>query len=78
MSAQSQILKAFARVDNKIKQQYRKLLKNHDWYSEYSDDHSVWEKSAVEYTQIMCMAQQIDSDYKIFNEYAPDEYKQGE
>ena len=75
MSAQTQILKAFARVDNKIKQQYRKLLKNHDWYSEYSDDHSVWEKSAVEYTQIMCMAQQIDSDYKIFNEYAPDEYK---
>lgn len=75
MSAQTQILKAFARVDNKIEQQYRKLLKNHDWYSEYSDDHSVWEKSAVEYTQIMCMAQQIDSDYKIFNEYAPDEYK---
>ena len=78
MSAQSQILKAFARVDNKIEQQYRKLLKNHDWHSEYSDDHSVWERAAVEYTQIMCMAQQIDSDYKIFNEYAPDEYKQGE
>jgi len=75
MSAQTQILKAFARVENKLDKQYRKLLKNHDWYSEYSDDHSVWEKSAVEYTQIMCMAQQIDMDYKIFNEYAPDEYK---
>jgi len=75
MSAQSQILKAFERVDNKIEQQYRKLLKHHDWYSEYSDDHSVWEKSAVEYTKIMCMAQQIDINYKIFNEYAPDEYK---
>lgn len=76
MSAQSQILKAFARVDNKIEQQYRKLLKHHDWFSEYSDDHKVWEKGSIEYTQIMCMAQQIDSDYKIFNEYAPDEYKQ--
>lgn len=75
MSAQSQILKAFARVDNKIEQQYRKLLKNHDWFSEYSDDHKVWEKASVEYTKIICMAQQIDSDYKIFNEYAPDEYK---
>ena len=75
MSAQSQILKAFARVDNKIEQQYRKLLKHHDWFSEYSDDHSVWEKASVEYTQILCMAQQIDIDYKIFNEYAPDEYK---
>jgi len=75
MSAQSQILKAFARVDNKIEQQYRKLLKHHDWFSEYSDDHNVWEKASVEYTQIICMAQQIDSDYKIFNEYAPDEYK---
>jgi len=42
MSAQSQILKAFARVDNKIEQQYRKLLKHHDWFSEYSDDHNVW------------------------------------
>ena len=75
MSAQTQILKAFARVDNKIEQQYRKLLKHHDWFSEYSDDHKVWEKASVEYTQIICMAQQIDSDYKIFNEYAPDEYK---
>lgn len=75
MSAQSQILKAFARVDNKIEQQYRKLLKHHDWFSEYSDDHSVWEKGSIEYTQILCMAQQIDSDYKIFNQYAPDEYK---
>ena len=75
MSAQSQILKAFARVDNKIEQQYRKLLKHHDWFSEYSDDHSVWEKASTEYTKIICMAQQIDSDYKIFNEYAPDEFK---
>jgi len=85
MSWQNEIQKGFKRVDNKLKamdktrnkviNDYRKLLKNHDWYSEYSDDHSVWEKSAVEYTQIMCMAQQIDSDYKIFNEYAPDEYK---
>ena len=75
MSAQTQILKAFARVDNKIEQQYRKLLKHHDWFSEYSDDHKVWEKASVEYTQIICMAQQIDSDYKIFNQYAPDEFK---
>ncbi len=75
MSAQSQILKAFARVDNKIEQQYRKLLKHHDWFSEYSDDHSVWEKASIEYTRIMFMAEKIDCDYKIFNEYAPDEFK---
>lgn len=75
MSAQSQIQKAFARVENKIEQQYRNLLKNHDWFSEYSDDHSVWEKASVEYTRIMFMAEKIDCDYKIFNEYAPDEFK---
>jgi hypothetical protein len=75
MSAQSQIQKAFARVENKIEQQYRNLLKKHDWFSEYSDDHSVWEKASVEYTRIMFMAEKIDCDYKIFNEYAPDEYK---
>jgi hypothetical protein len=78
MTAQTQILKAFARVDNKLDKQYRSLLKNHDWYSEYSDDHRVWQKASEEYTKIICMAQQIDSDYKIFNEYAPDEYKKGE
>jgi len=75
MSAQTQILKAFARVENKLNKQYRKLLKNHDWYSEYSDDHRRWEQASVEYTEIMCIAQNMDRDYKIFNEYAPDEYK---
>ena len=77
MTAQTQILKAFARVDNKLDKQYRGLLKNHDWYSEYSDDYRVWQKASEEYTKIICMAQQIDMDYKIFNEYAPDEYKKG-
>ena len=24
--------------------EYRKLLKRHDWYYEYSDDHSVWKQ----------------------------------
>jgi len=85
MSWQDEIQKGFKRVDNKlnamdkkmdkVRNDYRKLLKNHDWYSEYSDDTRVYEKGSVEYTQIMCMAQQVDIDYKIFNEYAPDEYK---
>lgn len=75
MSAQSQIMKAFERVDAKIEKQYRGLLKNHDWYSEYSDDQRVWEKGSEEYQKIIKMAEQIDTDYSIFNEYAPDEYK---
>ena len=75
MSAQSQIIKAFDRVDAKIEKQYRDLLKNHDWYSEYSDDQRVWEKGSEEYQKIIQMAEQIDTDYSIFNEYAPEEYK---
>lgn len=75
MSAQSQIMKAFDRVDAKIEKQYRGLLKNHDWYSEYSDDQRVWEKGSEEYQKIIKMAEQIDTDYSIFNEYAPEEYK---
>ena len=51
------------------------FVKNHDWYSEYSDDQRVWEKGSEEYQKIIKMAEQIDTDYSIFNEYAPDEYK---
>jgi NAD-dependent SIR2 family protein deacetylase len=75
MNVTNQIQKAFNRVDEKIYKKYRDLLKNHDWYSEYSDDHRRWEQASVEYTEIMCIAQNMDRDYKIFNEYAPDEYK---
>ena len=59
MSVADQIQKAFARVDEKINKKYRDLLKNHDWYSEYSDDHRRWEKASVEYTEIICMAQNM-------------------
>ena len=75
MSALDQIIKAFDRVEAKLEKQYRGLLKNHDWFSEYSDDQRVWEKGSTEYQKIIQMAEQIDTDYSIFNEYAPDEYK---
>lgn len=78
MSLDEQIQKAFERVDEKINKKYRDLLKNHDWYSEYSDDHRMWEKSSLEYTEINRIAANMDRDYKIFNEYAPNEYKKGE
>ena len=75
MSVQDQIQKAFDRVENKILKQYHDLLKNHDWFSEYSDDPSVWEKGSLEFQQITQLAKTFDKDFTIFNLYAPDEYK---
>ena len=67
--------KPFAKTDAKKTADYRKLLKHHDWFSEYSDDHRVWQRASEEYNQIVILQSTLDPDYKIYNEYAPDEYK---
>lgn len=55
--------------------EYKSLLSRHDWYYDYSDDHSVWTRGSNERKQLNSMQDAIDSDYKIWNEYAPDMYK---
>ena len=56
-------------------QLYRELLATHDWYYAFSDDHSVYRRGKGVDDKILGLAKQIDPDYKIFNEYAPDDCK---
>ena len=56
-------------------EEYKKLLSWHDWYYDYSDDHSVWQRGHGERQDLYRMQDAIDSDYKIWNQYAPDMYK---
>lgn len=56
-------------------EEYKSLLSRHDWYYDYSDDHSVWTRGSNERKELNNMQNAIDSDYKIWNEYAPDMFK---
>jgi hypothetical protein len=56
-------------------QQYRQALAGHDWYYDYSDDHSVWARGKSEREALRDMRKHIDADGKIWNEYAPDDFK---
>ena len=55
--------------------EYKSLLSRHDWYYDYSDDHSVWTRGSNERKELNRMQDAIDSDYAIWNEYAPDMFK---
>ncbi len=54
---------------------YRKLLKSHDWYYDFSDDHSVWKRGSSERSTLSGLRRQLDPDSTIWNEYAPDMFK---
>lgn len=54
---------------------YRKLLKSHDWYYDYSDDHRVWKSGVAARDTLNGLRRQLDPEGTIWNEYAPDNYK---
>lgn len=57
---------------------YIMLLKEHDWYYAYSDDHSVWNKGFREFHKLLELRNYYDPDSKVWNEHAPaDEFKFG-
>lgn len=56
-------------------QQYRQALGAHDWYYDYSDDHSVWAAGKAQRAALRDMRNNIDADGKIWNEYAPADFK---
>lgn len=56
-------------------QLYRELLATHDWFYDYSDDHSVWSRGAGVRAKLRDMRGQVDPTGKIWNEYAPDQFK---
>lgn len=56
-------------------QAYRDALRSHDWSFEYSDDHSVWQRGRVALGEIQHLQQQLDPEFKTWNEYAPSDYQ---
>jgi len=51
--------------------QYIQLLKNHDWYYQYSDDHRAYTAGRESWGRIVHLQKQIDPDYTIFKQYDP-------
>lgn len=49
--------------------EYIKLLKQHDWTYEYSDDHRAWSKGKNQRKVLRDMAAVIDPDHMIWNEH---------
>lgn len=50
-------------------EQFRKLLSTHDWYYNYSDDHSVWRKGQAEW-QVIASAMKDSEELKaVYNQF---------
>jgi len=54
---------------------YIKHLKSHDWYYDYSDDHSVWKRGVAARDRLRAMQKDLDPTGEIWNEHAPADYK---
>jgi hypothetical protein len=52
------------------------LLRNHDWYFEYSDDHKVWQRGVTQRAAINAEAERLGRPDLV--EQAFEEYKAGD
>ena len=53
-----------------------KLLRNHDWYFEYSDDHKVWQRGVMQRAAINAEAERLGRPELV--EQAFEEFKAGD
>lgn len=56
-------------------QDYIERLKYHDWYYAYADDGRVYRRGAAAEEVLRALQKQLDPDYKIWNEHAPEQFK---
>lgn len=54
---------------------YIKRLKSHDWYYDYSDDHSVWRRGQAAAGELRSMQKRVDPTGEIWNEHCPPDFK---
>ena len=57
------------------KASYIQLLRTHDWSYEWSDDPGVFRRGSQERQALNQMRTQVDEDYSIWNEHAPELYR---
>lgn len=56
---------------------YIKRLKLHDWFYDYSDDHSVYTKGNEARNELIKLQEEIDADFQIWNQHCPKEKMRG-
>jgi hypothetical protein len=56
---------------------YVKALRTHDWYFEFSDDHSVYAAGREARAQLQLAQREFDPDCAIWNAHAPTDYRRG-
>ena len=52
-------------------EEYKLRLSKMDWYYQYTDDLSVWERGQTEYEALERAARKIDPDKSIWKSIAP-------
>lgn len=52
---------------------YRTMLRGHDWFFEYTEDHRVWRLGRLAQEQLEFLRRELDPDYVIWNSIAPED-----
>lgn len=52
--------------------EYISKLKSHDWFYEFSDDHSVWQRGKAERHDINVLQKELDPDNEVWNQHCPE------
>jgi hypothetical protein len=54
---------------------YKQMLKKHDWYYAYSDDHSVFMRGQAAERTLIAQRHEVDPTGSIWNSVAPPEFQ---
>lgn len=50
-------------------EQYEADLKKHDWFYNFSDDHSVYKRGQAEQKRLEALREKLDPNREIWNKY---------
>ena len=56
-------------------EQYRQALQSHDWFYDCTEDPRVYRRGAEKRQELYAMQYQLDRNFKIWNEFAPQFYQ---
>ena len=56
-------------------EEYARRLQTHDWFYDYSDDHSVWTKGSSERSDLYRIREDLDPNYEVWNKHAPEMFR---
>lgn len=56
-------------------EKYKKALASHDWYYAYADGYTDFAKGREQRDKLHEMARNLDPDFTLWNEVAPDQFK---